>query len=64
MHSSRAVHRDINIDNIILTEDFKVKLINLDYGISILGRNKDGWNRTKLGSEGYMAPEIIEEKPY
>ena len=50
MHSSRAVHRDINIDNIILTEDFKVKLINLDYGISILGRNKDGWNRTKLGS--------------
>ena len=49
----------IKPENIILTENFDIKLIDLGYGISLSGRVQDGFNRTTLGTPMYMAPEIV-----
>ena len=39
-------------------------MIDLGYGISLSGRNQDGFNRTTLGTPMYMAPEIVDKRPY
>ena len=48
----------------MLTPSFEVKLIDLGYGVSLAGHGQDGFNRTRLGTEMYMAPEVIAGKAY
>ena len=64
LHGAGVSHRDIKPENIMLTSDYNVKIIDLGYGVKLAGRKTDGFNRTKLGTEGYMAPEIVNEEPY
>jgi len=64
LHRAGIAHRDIKPENIILTENFDVKLIDLGYGISLSGRNQDGFNKTTLGTPMYMSPEIVDKQPY
>ena len=61
MHAAGIAHRDIKPENIMLTNDFKIKMIDLGYGTKLAGRAQNGFNNTKLGTEGYMAPEIVLE---
>ena len=48
----------------MLTYDYQIKLIDLGYGIKLAGNFNDGFNRTRLGTEGYMAPEIVNGQNY
>ena len=65
LHQAGIAHRDIKPENVMLTEnDFGVKLIDLGYGISLAGRRKDGFTSTCLGTDMYMAPEILAGKLY
>ena len=41
-----------------------MKLIDLGYGVKLAGNETDGFNRTRLGTEGYMAPEIVGGRAY
>lgn len=59
LHAAGVAHRDIKPENIMLTESFQVKLIDLGYGVRLAGKKQDGFNTTKLGTEMYMAPEIV-----
>lgn len=58
MHDKGYAHRDIKPENLLLTSTFVLKIA--DFGFSCLIRGKDGTGilKTKLGTEGYMAPEI------
>ena len=58
MHAKGFAHRDIKPENILLGKDFVLKLA--DFGFSCLMKGKDGSGvlHTKLGTEGYMAPEV------
>lgn len=58
MHAKGYAHRDLKPENILLARDFNLKLA--DFGFSCLAKGKDGSGvlHTKLGTEGYMAPEI------
>ena len=64
LHASGVAHRDIKPENIMLTSTYDVKLIDLGYGIKLAGNMTDGFNRTRLGTEGYMAPEIVGGRAY
>ena len=51
-------HRDIKPENILLTKDFVLKIADFGFSTLLKGKNKSGILHTKLGTPGYMAPEI------
>jgi|Transcript_35560 calcium-dependent protein kinase len=59
MHSHNIIHRDLKLENIVL-EDFKegifIKII--DFGTGAFFNRKVNLSR-KVGSVGYLAPEVI-----
>jgi len=49
----------------MITKDFKVKIIDLGFGIPLAGRTEKGFTNTRLGTPMYMAPEIHDKQtPY
>lgn len=55
-HNNRVIHRDINPSNILITDDYKLKLI--DFGISkIFGALQEG-TTYQFATQGYAAPEV------
>ena len=61
LHSKNICHRDIKLDNIILTEENKIKI--LDYGFAVR-YNPNKKLSTYCGTPNYMAPELIIKIPY
>lgn len=59
MHDKGYAHRDIKPENLILTNDFKLKIADFGFSCLIKGRDGTGVLKTRLGTEGYMAPEIL-----
>jgi serine/threonine protein kinase len=60
LHEKNIVHRDIKLENILIDESKKVKI--LDFGFGCITNNK------KLdffcGTPSYMPPEIVQKKDY
>ena len=61
IHCRSVLHRDIKLDNILLTNDHIVKIC--DFGVSKI-INKNHFIREQCGTPAYLAPEIIEDKGY
>jgi len=71
LHRNGIAHRDIKMENIIITEQEKVKLI--DFGLCTFMSKKAGntegdgdeiLSTRWCGSEDYVCPEILQQKPY
>ena len=54
-HAQNIVHRDIKPDNVMITDDDTVRLI--DFGLSKVSRNKQ--LKTVAGTPYYMSPEVL-----
>ena len=63
MHHIGLAHRDIKLENILIGDDFSLKIADFGFAKPMQGRG-DGKIETILGTPGYMAPEIIEDQAY
>lgn len=60
IHNAGVVHRDIKLENIMLSKDFEPKLI--DFGFAT--NNTTGTLTEFLGTPNYVAPELLTMQPY
>jgi serine/threonine protein kinase len=62
LHSKNIVHRDVKTENLILDNHGKVKIA--DFGVARLQASNLSEMTGNTGTPGYMAPEVLESKPY
>lgn len=60
MHHERFAHRDIKLDNIMLSPTAEVKII--DFGFSLKYKENQKFS-TLCGTPSYMAPEVLSRIP-
>lgn len=65
LHSTaKFVHRDVKLENILLDKNHNIKLCDFAMSKTLSDQMNAGIFYTQCGSERYMAPEIIEGRPY
>jgi serine/threonine protein kinase len=65
LHQNGAAHRDLKLENIFLDKNCAPKLA--DFGLMKKFRKSNGEEvllRTALGTQGYMAPEVVNQEKY
>lgn len=61
-HSQNVAHRDIKLENIILSQSGHIKLI--DFGFATISPHKYKQSYLYCGTPNYMAPEIVRRERY
>nr|POE57871.1 serine/threonine-protein kinase ht1 [Quercus suber] len=62
LHSRKIVHRDIKTENLLLDKNHTLKII--DFDVACLEASNPNEMTARIGTLGYMAPEVLESKPY
>ncbi|KAG8589227.1 hypothetical protein GDO81_006311 [Engystomops pustulosus] len=63
LHENGIVHRDLKPENLLyLTPDENAKIMITDFGLSKM--EESGIMSTACGTPGYVAPEVLAQKPY
>lgn len=57
-------HRDLKPENILLDADYNIKIVDFGFACKISGRDDSGFNKSCVGTTGYMAPEILTKQQY
>ena len=60
----KLIHRDLKLENILVDVNFNLKVCDFTLSKTISEGSSCGIFYTYAGTERYMAPEILEGKPY
>ena len=61
LHKHNMAHRDIKLENILLKENYEIKIIDFGFGMY---NPENKLQKFFCGTPNYMPPEIAEKKPY
>ena len=61
LHKNHMAHRDIKLENILMTKDYEIKIIDFGFGMYNPENNLQNFF---CGTPNYMPPEIAFKKPY
>ena len=65
LHSQNIVHRDLKPENVLLTNTGQRYICKItDFGLSRIKEHKKEMFSTQCGTLAYIAPEIIDGRPY
>jgi len=65
LHKNNIGHRDIKLENFIVDKNFNVKLIDFGFCCEVKNAKNEHITHSKiLGTESYMAPEMLYERKY
>lgn len=59
VHTNGFSHRDIKPQNILINENFELKMIDFGFVSPLGGTHGQGFNYTHVGTPGFMAPELL-----
>ncbi|KAL3326077.1 hypothetical protein AABB24_036999 [Solanum stoloniferum] len=62
LHSEKIVHRDVKAENMLLDTDTTLKIA--DFGVARVEAQNPQDMTGETGTLGYMAPEVLDGKPY
>ena len=60
LHRQGIVSRDIKLENLLVSSDYKIKLADLGFAGRLEGIEGNNLLESRVGSPGYMAPEMVE----
>ena len=61
LHKNHMAHRDIKLENILMTKDYEIKIIDFGFGMY---NPENKLQSFFCGTPNYMPPEIAFKKPY
>lgn len=64
IHSSGFAHRDLKIENIMIDNNYNVKIGDFGFASRLEGKNGTGKLSSQVGTLKYCAPEILRKRPY
>jgi serine/threonine protein kinase len=63
-HSQSVIHRDIKLENMLLTDKSELSILLCDFGFSVIRKRNDDLLEDYPGSPAYAAPELMRGVPY
>ena len=60
MHTTGLAHRDLKSTNILLDQDFNIKLIDLGFAKTMGGDDGRGLMTSRVGTKDHMAPQVFD----
>lgn len=63
-HKAGVVHRDMKTENIMLGENWLMKIADFGFSTKSEGKKGNGLLYTALGTASYASPELLQKKPY